>query len=121
MALDAGEDLAGWREHAAAGPVPVTPVYDHYFFDSAYAPTPGGLIELCSHGPGFTLDQRLEDLGEGAVSLSPWTEPLRAKLERDLTPIVNPRSRRAAMVKRARTPGTPADPDTGRDSVAARA
>ncbi len=47
------------------------------------------------------------------MSLSPWTEPLRDKLERDLTPIVNPRSRRPAPV--ADTGGTaePAADPTG--------
>jgi hypothetical protein len=30
------------------------------------------------------------------VSLSPWTEPLRARLESELTPIHNPRSRKKA-------------------------
>jgi glyoxalase family protein len=96
IAFDAGCDLKSWREHANAGPVPFTQVFDHYIFDSCYAVSPGGLVELCSYGPGFTLDQKLEDLGEGAVSLSPWTEPLRARLESELTPIHNPRSRKKA-------------------------
>jgi glyoxalase family protein len=94
IAFDAGDDLKDWREHANAGPVPFTQVFDHYIFDSCYSVSPGGLVELCSYGPGFTLDQKLEDLGEGAVSLSPWTEPLRTRLEQDLTPIHNPRSRK---------------------------
>ena len=100
MALDAGDQLPQWREYAAGGPIPFTEIFDHYFFDSCYSQSPGGIIELCTHGPGFTLDQTLEELGEGPVSLSPWTEPLRDKLERDLTPIVNPRSRRAATARR---------------------
>ena len=95
--LDAGDQLPQWREYSAGGPIPFTQIFDHYFFDSCYSQSPGGIIELCTHGPGFTLDQTLEELGEGPVSLSPWTEPLRAKLERDLTPIVNPRSRRAGV------------------------
>jgi glyoxalase family protein len=94
IAFDAGDELNGWREYANAGPVPYTQVFDHYIFDSCYAVSPGGLVELCSYGPGFTLDQKLEDLGEGAVSLSPWTEPLRARIESELTPIHNPRSRK---------------------------
>jgi glyoxalase family protein len=98
MALDAGDQLPQWREYAAGGPIPFTQIFDHYFFDSCYSLSPGGIVELCTHGPGFTLDQTLEELGEGPVSLSPWTEPLRDKLERDLTPIVNPRSRRPATV-----------------------
>lgn len=96
IALNAGDDLATWRDYANEGAAPFTQVFDHYFFDSAYSVSPGGLVELCSNGPGFTLDQGLDELGEGAVSLSPWTEPLREKLERDLTPIINPRSRHAA-------------------------
>jgi glyoxalase family protein len=96
IAFDAGDDRKGWREYANAGPAAFTQVFDHYIFDSCYSVSPGGLVELCSYGPGFTLDQKLEDLGEGAVSLSPWTEPLRARLEKDLTPIHNPRSRKKA-------------------------
>src|ERR1700761_6035799 len=94
IAFDAGDDMKSWREYANAGPAAFTQIFDHYIFDSCYSVSPGGLVELCSYGPGFTLDQKLEDLGEGPVSLSPWTEPLRARLERDLTPIHNPRSRK---------------------------
>lgn len=92
IALDAGEELKQWREYANGGPVPFTAIFDHYFFDSCYSPSPGGLVELCTHGPGFLLDQPLEELGE-ELALSPWVEPLREKLERDLTPIENPRPR----------------------------
>jgi glyoxalase family protein len=106
IALDAGNDLEAWREYANSGPAPYTQIFDHYIFDSCYSLSPGGLVELCSYGPGFTLDQKLDDLGEGAVSLSPWTEPLRARLEKDLTPINNPRSReRAARRARAKDNG----------------
>jgi glyoxalase family protein len=96
IAFDVGDDMKGWQEYANAGPEPFTEVFDHYIFLSCYSVSPGGLVELCSHGPGFTVDQKLEDLGEGAVSLSAWTEPLRARLEKDLTPIDNPRSRKKA-------------------------
>jgi glyoxalase family protein len=128
IALDAGDQLESWREHANRGPAPFTEVFDHYIFNSCYSVSPGGLVELCSYGPGFTLDQALEDLGEGAVSLSPWTEPLRARLEKDLTPIDNPRSRkRAARPARAkdntaaaRVPEPRAEPRTKTTTDAAR-
>jgi glyoxalase family protein len=123
IALDAGDELNGWREHANAGPVPFTQIFDHYIFDSCYAVSPGGIVELCTHGPGFTLDQKLEDLGEGAVSLSPWTEPLRARLENELTPIHNPRSRKnVARPARAKDDGATAPPSdsAGKTTVAAR-
>jgi len=90
LALDAHEDLAGWREYSHSGPIPTTPIYDHHVFDSCYAQTPGGIIELASAGPGFLVDQTKEELGE-KLALSKRVEPLRARLERELTPIVNPR------------------------------
>jgi glyoxalase family protein len=103
--------------------VPFTQVFDHYIFDSCYAVSPGGIVELCSYGPGFTLDQKLEDLGEGAVSLSPWTEPLRARLEKDLTPIHNPRSRKkTARRTRTKDDGAPVLPsDAAGEPTAAAA
>jgi glyoxalase family protein len=121
MALDAGDWLPQWREYAAEGPIPFTQIFDHYFFDSCYSQSPGGIIELCSHGPGFTLDQTLEELGEGPVSLSPWTEPLRDKLERDLTPIVNPRSRRTGVRDTGAAAGDGVSDGDGRTGAAGAA
>jgi glyoxalase family protein len=86
------EELQRFRDHANSGPVPYTRVFDHYFFDSCYAMSPGGRVEICTSGPGFQLDEALEDLGDH-LCLSKRIEPLRAKLERELTPIVNPRPR----------------------------
>jgi glyoxalase family protein len=86
------DELQTQRDYAATGPVPYTRVFDHYFFDSCYAMTPGGRLELCTDGPGFQLDEKLEDLGD-RLCLSPRVEPLRAKLEAELPRIVNPRPR----------------------------
>ena len=94
IAFGAGDqaELAAVREHAAAGPIPYTRIFDHYFFDSCYTMTPGGRVELCTSGPGFELDEQLKDLGD-RLCLSPRVEPLRAKLEAELPQIVNPRPR----------------------------
>lgn len=94
IAFGAGDqdELAAAREHAQTGPIPYTRIFDHYFFDSCYAMTPGGRLELCTSGPGFQLDEKLEDLGD-RLCLSPRVEPLRAKLEAELPRIVNPRPR----------------------------
>ena len=86
------DELQAWRDYATTGPAPYTAIFDHYFFDSCYSMSPGGRVELCTSGPGFTLDEKLEDLGE-RLCLSPRVEPLRGKLEAELTPIVNPRPR----------------------------
>ncbi len=91
LAIDADNDLHGWRDWAHAGPIPTTPVYDHYVFDSAYTLTPGGVIELCNDGPGLTFDQKPEELGE-RLALAPRVEPLRRRLEAELTQIFNPRN-----------------------------
>jgi hypothetical protein len=88
--------MKGWREYPTPGRRPSRKSSTTTSSTAATRSPPAGSVELCSHGPGFTLDQKLEDLGEGAVSLSPWTEPLRARLENDLTPIHNPRSRKKA-------------------------
>jgi glyoxalase family protein len=100
LAFDAGEELQTWRDFANDGPLPFTPIYDHYYFDSSYARPPAGIVEICTYGPGFVLDQAVEDLGE-ELTLSPRTEPLRPRLEQDLTPVVNPRSRRSTEGKAA--------------------
>ncbi|WP_417627272.1 VOC family protein [Pararhodobacter aggregans] len=89
LALDAEENLQGWRDFSNEGPLRTTPVYDHHVFDSCYTNTPA-IIELTSAGPGFLVDQTKEELGE-RLALSKRVEPLRAKLERELTPITNPR------------------------------
>ena len=103
IALGCGtqDETQAWRDYADTGPTPWTRVFDHYFFDSCYSMSPGGRVEMCTSGPGFTLDEKLEDLGN-RLSLSPRTEPLREKLERELVQIVNPRPRGKAKAARSR-------------------
>jgi len=64
----------------AAGARP-TPVIDRFWFKSVYFLEPGGaLFEIATDGPGFTVDEKLESLGEKLV-LPPWLEPSRAEIE----------------------------------------
>lgn len=91
LAIDADDQLQGWRDWANEGPIPTTPVCDHYVFYSACTLTPGGVIELCSDRPGLTLDQKPEELGE-QLALAPRVEPLRRRLETELTQIFNTRN-----------------------------
>ena len=94
IAYDAGDqtEVQRARDEANEGVRPWTQIFDHYFFDSCYSMSPGGRMEICTSGPGFLLDEELDMLGDG-LCLSPRVEPLRAKLERELTTIVNPRPR----------------------------
>lgn len=106
-AIDTDDQLQQWRDHADAGPIPTTPVYDHYVFDSAYTLTPGGVIELCNDRPGLTFDQKPEELGE-RLALAPRVEPLRRRLETELAPIFNPRTPTGALKSDGAGKGTKA-------------
>jgi glyoxalase family protein len=81
-----------WRERAIAGGARPTPVIDRFYFRSIYFREPSGvLFEIATLGPGFTVDEPLEQLGE-KLSLPPDFEHLRAEVEPNLRPVVNPRT-----------------------------
>lgn len=62
----------------------VTPVMDRQYFHSIYFREPGGvLFEIATVPPGFTVDERLEHLGE-SLKLPAWEEPNRARIEKRL-------------------------------------
>jgi glyoxalase family protein len=71
----------------------VTEIIDRKYFRSIYFNEPSGvLFEIATKGPGFTVDEDIEHLGE-SLSLPEWHEDRRASLEKRLTPITNPRSK----------------------------
>jgi glyoxalase family protein len=83
-----------WRERAIAGGAQPTPVIDRFYFRSIYFREPSGvLFEIATLGPGFTVDEPLEQLGE-KLSLPPAFEHLRDEVEANLRPVTNPRSAR---------------------------
>lgn len=85
-------DHEAWRERALEGGARVTPIIDRKYFHSIYFREPSGvLFEIATLGPGFTVDESAERLGE-ALQLPDQLEPRRPELERHLTPIVDPRS-----------------------------
>jgi glyoxalase family protein len=80
-----------WRERAIAGGARPTPVIDRFYFRSIYFREPSGvLFEIATLGPGFTVDEPLEHLGE-KLSLPPDFEHMRPEVEPNLRPVVNPR------------------------------
>jgi glyoxalase family protein len=86
--LDEHED---WRERAIGGGAQPTPVIDRFYFRSIYFREPSGvLFEIATLGPGFTVDEPLEHLGE-KLSLPPAFEHLRDQVEPNLRPVVSPR------------------------------
>jgi glyoxalase family protein len=90
------EEHEAWRERVAASGAHPTPVIDRFYFKSIYFREPSGvLFEIATIGPGFTVDEPLEHLGE-KLSLPPDYEHLRERVEPLLTPLPNPRE----LVKR---------------------
>jgi glyoxalase family protein len=86
------EEHEAWRERVIAGGASPTPVIDRFYFRSVYFREPSGvLFELATIGPGFTVDEPLEHLGE-RLSLPPAFEHLREQVEPVLTPLPNPRA-----------------------------
>jgi glyoxalase family protein len=64
-----------------------TPVLDRIYFHSVYFREPGGILfEIATDPPGFTIDERPEDLGT-QLKLPEWLEPVREKIKRVLPPV----------------------------------
>jgi glyoxalase family protein len=65
----------------------ITPVIDREYFHSVYFHEPGGvLFEIATDGPGFTIDEPLEELGTH-LKLPPMYEASRAQIEQVLPPL----------------------------------
>ena len=61
-----------------------TPVIDRFWFRSVYFHEPGGVLyELATDGPGFSVDEEPERLGQTLI-LPPWLEPRRGEIQRIL-------------------------------------
>lgn len=67
-----------------------TPVIDRRYFHSVYFRGPGGvLFEIATDPPGFTVDQKENDLGQKLL-LPKWLEPNRRYLESVLPKVKTP-------------------------------
>jgi len=85
------EELLDWREKAVSGGAQPTPEIDRFYFRSIYFREPSGvLFEIATLGPGFTVDEPVEHLGE-KLSLPPDFEHLRDEVEPKLRQVENPR------------------------------
>ena len=56
----------------------IEPIFIQYILGNL-----GVLFEIATDPPGFTLDQKVEDLGE-RLMLPKWLEPVRERLEKVL-------------------------------------
>ena len=72
------------RRRPAGSP---TRVIDRKWFESVYVRTQGGvLFEFATEGPGYTIDEDLDELGERLV-LPEWLEDRREEIEAGLPPL----------------------------------
>jgi glyoxalase family protein len=59
------DEHEAWRDRVIAAGARPTPVIDRFYFRSVYFREPSGvLFEIATLGPGFTVDEPLESLGE---------------------------------------------------------
>jgi glyoxalase family protein len=67
--------------------IPNSGEVERYYFKSLYFREPNGvLFEIATDGPGFTVDEPLDHLGE-KLSLPPFLEPRRETIESGLRPL----------------------------------
>jgi glyoxalase family protein len=89
-------DHEEWHRRVVEAGAHATPIIDRHYFRSIYFREPSGvLFEIATIGPGFTVDEPVEHLGE-KLSLTPKYESLREQIEPTLTPLHNPREDWAA-------------------------
>jgi glyoxalase family protein len=68
-----------------------TPVIDRTYFHSVYFREPGGILfEIATNPPGFTMDERTEELGTHLM-LPKWLESVRKDLEKVLPRVSLPK------------------------------
>lgn len=69
------------RERIIAAGMHPTPPVERFYFRSVYFHEPGGILfELATDGPGFDVDEPLDQLGS-TLKLPPWLEGRRAEIE----------------------------------------
>jgi glyoxalase family protein len=85
------DEHAAWHERVTAAGMHPSPIIDRFWFRSVYFREPNGILfEIATLGPGFSLDEDPEHLGETLI-LPPAFEHLRSQVEPILTPLPDPR------------------------------
>jgi catechol 2,3-dioxygenase-like lactoylglutathione lyase family enzyme len=68
LTVDSPEEVEGWRQYLQSRGIGCTEVLDRTYFKSIYLRDPDGhIMEIASAGPGFTVDEDAEHLGERIV------------------------------------------------------
>ncbi len=79
-----------FREKLLRAGLRVSPVMDRVYFKSIYTNDPDGhIVELATEGPGFAVDEPVEELG-ARLMLPPWLEARRNAITARLKPVKLP-------------------------------
>ena len=74
----------GWKSYLEEHDYMVSEVMERFYFRSIYFQEPGGvLFEIATNGPGFTVDEKVSELGSSLV-LPKWLETSREFIEKHL-------------------------------------
>lgn len=76
-----------WGDHLNSMGIPNSGEVDRYYFKSLYFREPNGILfEIATDGPGFSVDENPDSLGE-SVALPPFLESRRETIVANLKPI----------------------------------
>jgi catechol 2,3-dioxygenase-like lactoylglutathione lyase family enzyme len=64
LCVESTDELEGWRRYLTSRGVSCTEILDRTYFRSIYLRDPDGhIVEIATRGPGFAVDEPLEELG----------------------------------------------------------
>lgn len=87
LAAESDSDHVALRQTLLAAGLAASEVMERVYFRSVYAREPGGvLLEIATRGPGFLVDETVEQLGSN-LRLPPWLEAHRERIAASLTPL----------------------------------
>ncbi len=86
------DEQEAWLQRVRGAGAHPSGIIDRFWFRSIYFREPSGvLFEIATLGPGFSIDEDADHLGETLI-LPPAFEHLRAQIEPVLTPLPDPRA-----------------------------
>ena len=86
------DEQEAWLDRVRRAGAYASGIIDRFWFRSIYFREPSGvLFEIATMGPGFSIDEDADHLGERLI-LPPSFEHLRAQIEPALTPLPDPRA-----------------------------
>jgi glyoxalase family protein len=87
LRLPTFEEHDQWIERLRKFGMPSSGLVDRYYFRSLYFREPNGILfELATDGPGFAVDEPMDQLGEH-LALPPFLEGKRKEIEAGLKPL----------------------------------